>query len=228
MKLKDSDFYKKYAEYSSNPQTKAVISLGFWLLFFIIIIMFARGTNNRKIENNGDFIKTSVNSYEYTYTDDENVIYGKVYGNKHLFNMSNHKYYYDGKDVYELNNFDFNKVLDFDISYLRITPKMINDLTENLNYTMDDDAYVYSVPLTNFMNLFSVDVPVNLDEASKYNIVIKKYYLKDKLCMVKLDLSNYYSYVKKDNRGLLTIDFYEQNKVNDFSLEYDGMIGVIK
>ena len=52
--------------------------------------------------------------------------------------------------------------------------------------------------------------------------------MKDKLCMVKLDLSNYYSYVKKDNRGLLTIDFYEQNKVNDFSLEYDGMIGVIK
>ena len=42
------------------------------------------------------------------------------------------------------------------------------------------------------------------------------------------DLSNYYNYFKIDNRGILTVDFYEQNGVNDFTGEYDGMIGVIK
>lgn len=127
-----------------------------------------------------------------------------------------------------MNDFELTKESNFNINYLKITPQMINDLTENLDYSMDDGAFVYNVPLANFMNLFFIDVPVNLDEVSQFKVIISKYYLNDKLCMVKLDLSDYYSYFKKENMGILTIDFYELNKVNNFSLEYDGMIGVIK
>lgn len=228
MKLKDSVLYKKYLEYSSNPQTKAVMSLCFWLLFFILIIIFVRSTNSKSVKKSNEVINDKINSYEYSYFDDKNVIYGKAYGDKHLFYLSNHKYYYDGKDVYSVNDFELTKESNFNINYLKITPQMINDLTENLDYSMDDGAFVYNVPLANFMNLFFIDVPVNLDEVSQFKVIISKYYLNDKLCMVKLDLSDYYSYFKKENMGILTIDFYELNKVNNFSLEYDGMIGVIK
>lgn len=227
MNLNDNKFYKKYLEYSSNPQTKAIISLCFWLLFFIIVIIFARGTN-KSINKNNEFINDKVNSYEYTYKDDKNIIFGKAFGKKYLFNASNHKYYYNGKDVYEIEDFNLVKVSDFNIDYLKITPQMINDLTLNLTYSNDDDFFVYNVPLSNFLNLFSLDVPVNLEEADKYNVVIRKKYINDKLCIVKLDLSNYYNFFKIENRGLLTIDYYEHNKVNDFTSEYDGMIGVIK
>ena len=194
----------------------------------IVFCYYYRSTNSKSVRNNNQVINNQINSYEYSYVDDKNVIYGKAYGDKHLFYLSNHKYYYDGKDVYLVNDFDLTKESNFDIGYLKITPQMINDLTENLDYSMNGDAFVYNVPLANFMNLFFIDVPVNLDEVSQFKVVISKYYLNDKLCMVKLDLSDYYSYFKKENMGILTIDFYEQNKVNNFSLEYDGMIGVIK
>ena len=66
MNLKDNNFYKKYLEYSSNPQTKAIIYLCFWLLFFVFIIIFARSTN-KNVKKNNEFVNDKVNSYEYTY-----------------------------------------------------------------------------------------------------------------------------------------------------------------
>lgn len=227
MNLKDNNFYKKYLEYSSNPQTKAIIYLCFWLLFFVFIIIFVRSTN-KNVKKNNEFVNDRINSYEYTYKDDRSVIFGKTFAGKHLFNVSNHKYYYDGSYIYEIEDYNLNKVFNINVDYLKITPQMINDLTLNLKYSIDNGFFVYNVPLSNFLNLFSLDVPVNLEDAGKYNIIIEKKYLGGKLSVVKLDLSNYYNYFKIDNRGILTIDYYEQNKVNNFTSEYDGMIGVIK
>lgn len=105
---------------------------------------------------------------------------------------------------------------------------MINNLTENLEYIKDENAFVYNVPLSNFLNLYFDDVPVDLSEVQDLSIVVSKYYFDNKLGMVKLDLGSYYEYFKLDNKGILTIDFYQQNKINDFAAQYDGMIGVIK
>ena len=49
-----------------------------------------------------------------------------------------------------------------------------------------------------------------------------------KSSFVKIDLSSYDDYCGKENNGLLRIEFYEQNKLNNFTEEYDKMIGVIK
>lgn len=105
MKIKDSNIYKNYLVYKSNPQFKTIVSLFFWLLFFFFIILFARGANKKDLNNN-QVINDRIKSYEYTYTDGEKIIYGKNYDNKHLFIISNHKYYYNGVNVYEVNDYN--------------------------------------------------------------------------------------------------------------------------
>ena len=228
MKFKDNKFYKKYLEYKSNPQTKDVISLCFWLLFFFAVVVFAR-LSSRPVSNNSDnFVNELVNNYEYSYIDDKTIIYGKTFNGNHVFNVLNGRYYYDGEDVYEIKDHSASIVKNDFINYLKITPQMINSLTENLNYSVFENALVYKVPLSNFMNLFDNDVPLNLEEASKYDIIINKYYLDDVLYMVKIDLSNYYRYYNQEDRGLLTIELFEQNKISDFSNEYEKIVGVIK
>lgn len=228
MKLKDSNFYKKYLEYSLNPQTKALISLCFWFLFFLTVVLFARFSSKQNLINKDNYVNERINSYEFTYKDEKDTIYGKSYNGKYVFNSLNTKYYYDGNNVYEINNHNASLINSDVLKYLKISPKMISDLTDNLSYDVFGDELVYKVPLSNFLNLFDFDVPINLDSLDKYDVMISKFYSKGLLYMIKIDLSSYYLFKNDENRGIITIDFYEQNKINDFTDEYDEMIGVVK
>lgn len=227
MKIKDSDIYKKYLEYSSNPQAKALISLCFWFLFFLAVVLFARFSSKQNLIKD-NYVNERINSYEFTYKDEKDTIYGKSYNGKYVFNSLNTKYYYDGSNVYEIKGHDASLINSDVLKYLKISPKMISDLTDNLSYDVFGDELVYKIPLSKFLNLFDFDVPINLDSLDKYDVKLSKFYSKGLLYKVKIDLSSYYLYKNEENRGIITIDFYEQNKINDFTDEYDEMIGVVK
>lgn len=192
----------------------------FWIIFLIFAVIFARAINSgSNTSNNSSTIKKSaINNYEFIYSNSISNIYGKAYDNKYLFVFNNSEYYYNGEKTYLVLDHSLKEVA-FDIGIIQITPSMVDELTDS---SVSSDKSYY-VPLYDFMNLYDVDVPVNGDEANKYNIAINKYYKDDNLYMIKLDLSNYYLFKGIDNTGVITIDLYNQGNVNDFSKEYEGL-----
>ena len=214
----------------NDSQKKTIISLALWSIFFVIIILIVRGIGSQNTSSNvsDNYVNDKLNNYEYTYSNDKIVVFGKMYNGKQVFMVFNNKYYYDGKYVYEVKDNTLTLVPDFDLNILKITPDMINNLTLKLSPNKREGADEYYIPLSNFINLFDGDVPVDVSGAGGYNIIVSKYYNGDKLYMIKVDLSNYYKYKNIEDNGILTIDLYEQNRVNNFSSEYERMIGVIK
>ena len=226
-KIKESEAYKKYKELKANPQTSAIMSLGVWLLLFGIIILFTRGlTSNSYSSVKESTVNTRINSYEYTYKNDDITIFGQSYNNKQVFTILNNKYYYDGENTYIINGNENTVIPNFDLSILKITPSFVEELTSNLNSTQVGDAKQYLVPLTNFINLYEIDTAVDLSLASNYNVIIQKFYKNASLYKIDVDLSNYYNINNMKNSGKLSIYLYNVNKLNNFTLEYDKLIGV--
>ena len=221
-KIKESEAYKKLL---SNLQVNAIISLGLWLLFFGIIIFFVRGIGSSSTKEEVN-LNSKLYSYEYTYKNNKITIFGKAYHNKQVFTVLNNKYYYNGENVYLLNDREFQMVPNFDLGILKVTPFMINNLTDNSSFTENNGVKQYLVPLVNFINLYEIDTDVDLSAVSNYNIVIRKYYLDSELYKFEIDLTNYYRMNNLDDSGILTINLYNKNKLNDFTLEYDMMLGV--
>lgn len=216
-KIKNNEVYKKYKE---DPEKRFRLSLAFWGILFLIIILITRFnfTGGHTYEND----ELKVKSYEYVYYNNVNKIFGSYYNGRNCFIIDNNKYYYDGEDVYSVFDHDL-KVVNLEMGLLRIDVDFIESITNGLNYT-NNGYRRYLVPLTNFINLYDGDTMVDLSGTDNYNIVIDKYYKDDVLEMVKIDLSNYYLYKGISNDGVLTIDLYNVNKVSDFSLGYE--IGV--
>ena len=225
-RIKESEAYKKYKELRSNSRTSAIMSLGIWLVFFIVIIIFVRGINSGNSSRQINNVNSRLNNYEYTYINNQMTVFGQIYDGKQIFTISNNKYYYNGENVYLVNGKMLELMPNFDLNILKITAKMIDDLTINLDFTQNGEVRQYLVPLVNFINLYEFDVRVDLSEASNYNIIVQKYYDEDDLYKIEVDLSNYYKFNNLNNSGKLIINLYNKNKLNDFTLEYDKMLGV--
>lgn len=219
-KIKESGVITKYKDLRSNPQTKAIISLGFWLLFFFVIILFTRSTT--RVSSNLSK-KENIYSYEFTYSNDVNVIFGKSYNDEKLYTILNQKYYYKDNIIYNVDGHNLTENSNVGLGVLRIDLKMIDSLISNIN-EMDNGEYKrYLVPLSRFLNLFE-DASGDLTNASSYNIIIDRYYKDSDIYMVKIDLSSYYSFRDLNNDGILTIDLYNVNKTSDLK-EYFSMLG---
>ena len=217
-KIKESEAYNKYKELKENPQISAAMSLGVWLLLFIIIIVFTRGINSNNSSVKEVNISSKFNNYEYTYKNDDITVFGKYYNKKQVFTILNNKYYYNGENVYIINGEEISIAQDFDLNILKITPSFVEELTSNLDYTEVDGFKQYLVPLVNFINLYDVDTAIDLSVASNYNIIIQKFFKNYNLYKIVIDLSNYYNINNIKNSGKLSIYLYDVNKVNNFTL----------
>ena len=229
-KIKENPYYQKFKEMRADPKQRSITSLILWFIFFVIIILFARGlTNTHANLENTERQKTTLSdsNYEFTYSNNSGVIFGQVYDDKLEFMYGGNRYYYNGGSVYLIKNQHATIMPNFDLNVLKINKKMINNLIGNLNYNMDGEAKQYLVPLSNFLNLYEVDVEADLSLANQYNIVINVYENDDGIYMYKLDLTNYYNYRGLNNDGILTIDIYN-SEINDFTKYYDELVGGVK
>ena len=216
-KIKENPYYVKFKEMRADPKLRPLTSLIFWFIFIIIVIIFVRSTSGTK--QKVAEVRPSYSNYEFTYKNNSLTIFGQSYNGKLEFMAGNNRYYYDGENVYLIQNKTVSLMNGFDLNVLKITPSLINNLIANLDYTLKGEAKEYLVPLSRFLNLYEVDVEVNLSIANNYNIVIDVY---DD--MYQIDLTNYYAYKGLNNDGVLTIDIYESN-VGDFTKYYDNLIG---
>ena len=224
-KIKENPYYVKFKEMRADPKLRPITSLIFWFIFMFIVVIFIRSMNTStpttKVENE---VNQNILNYEFTYTNDNVVVFGQSYDEKKEFMIGENRYYYNGENVYLIKNQNATIMPNFDLNVLKITPALINNLIGNLNYNTVDEAKQYLIPLPNFMNLYEVDVEADLSLASQYNIIINVYEKNNNVYMYKIDLTNYYNYRGLNNDGILTIDIYSSD-VNDFTKYYDKLIG---
>lgn len=229
-KIKENPYYQKFKEMRADPKLRPITSLILWFIFFVIVILFARGlTSTRANLESTETQKTTLSdsNYEFTYSNNSGVIFGQTYDDKLEFMYGGNRYYYNGETVYLIQNQQATIMPTFDLNVLKINSKMINNLIGNLTYNMDGEAKQYLVPLSNFLNLYEVDVEADLSLANQYNIVINVYENDNGIYMYKLDLTNYYNYRGLNNDGILTIDIYN-SEMNDFTKYYDELVGGVK
>ena len=209
-KIKENTYYKKFKEMRADPKLKPITSLIFWLVFMVLLIIFVRVSSSSVQRNEPLELKQDLSSYEFTYTNNSGVIFGKADNDKLEFILGNNRYYYDGENVYLIKGRNVQMISNFDLNVLKITPKLIENLISNLTYNMDGEAKQYAVPLSRFINLYEFDVEVDSSKADSYNILVNVYEKDNEIYMYKLDLSNYYKFRGLNDSGILTIDIYDE------------------
>ena len=230
-RIRENEKYQKLKELWNDPKAHSLIVLGFWLVFIVIVIAFVRSNYSYKPvdsevnTNIGDF--ASVKNYDFTYQTSDLLISGQQYGAKQVFYLNNHRYYYNG-NVYIIDN-EAKIQNDFDLNVLKINHLMLNNLLSGLSYSSLDGYRQYVVPLDRFINLYEIDTDADLSKAMSYNVVVNVYNSDNTIKKVAIDLTNYRLFKTGNNTNyLLNIYYYNINKVYDFSLEFDKMIGVVE
>lgn len=224
-KIKDNKWIQKYKELNENPKNRDLLKIFFWILFLIVAVILVRSTTSssevQKLDN--DKVK-DVSSYEFTYRDNEKTVFGEVYKDKMIYYYGNNKYYKNEDGVYLVNDHKL-EVQNINENWFNITPSFIINLTKKLSPSLEGDSKTYLVPLSNFINVYEVDTEVNLTQAMNYNVAIQTFEKKDMIYKVSLDLSNYYMFRGYPDTGVITINYYNVNKLNDFSSEYEDLLG---
>ena len=222
-KIKENPAYIKFKEMRADPKLRPITSLVFWLIFMAILILFVRSLSNNST-NNVQIVNNTLSNYQFTYKNDRMIFLGGNYQNKLEFVFQNNRYYFNGDNVYLINQHKAVLVPNFDLNVLKINVDMINNLIGNLDYMMNGEAKEYLVPLSRFLNLYEIDVEADLSLANQYNIIVDVYESSNRVYMYKIDLSNYYTFRGLHNDGILTIEIYDSG-VHDFTKYYDELVG---
>ena len=229
-KIKENEKYQKFKELWANERTHSIIVLGLWLIFFAVLVLFIRTTAPTPTSNDtiNDVVGTNfdkMSNYSFSANSDNVQVNGFVYNDNMEFILNNQRYYVDN-DVYLISG-DKAEKKDFDLSFLKINAKMLDNLLGELKGTEKDGYTQYLVPLDRFINLYEIDTEADLSKAMSYNILVNVYKNKDdSIKGVILDLTNYRLFRFNDNKPfVVTIYYYNINEVSDFTKGFDKIVG---
>lgn len=217
---------KQLKEFLSDKRNKAIVKLGFWVIFLLFVIIYVRvmnSRNNHYIENKPDVPtitlpltiteavkKLEASNYEFSFEYDVNnnksIVNGKKYNDKWQFSYNENNYYYDGK-LYlineqgrvEVENSNFNYILMLDSN------KIYNYLLKS-EYDYKKESSDGTITISSKLKL--KDFEFNNNEFND-DIIIETNELNNDLINISIDLTNYF---KINNSEILSF------KVN---LKYD-------
>ena len=219
---KEKTKWEKFKEAWHDPKKHALIVLGIWGILFFLAILFVNlnFTRVEKVNTKTSPLETfkDMQSYEFSYKTVDTSLNGMAYEDKYILYLDNEKYY---------KNSVLYKIPDLTPStepeLLKINNEMIYNLISNAEGIEKEGYKEYSIPLTTFTQLYENTV------SNGNNIVIDLYQKDNKINKVIIDLTNYYiSKGINTNSYLLEINYYNINKLNDFTHEYDEIIGGTK
>lgn len=162
-KIKENESVVKIRELLKNRRTRAFVSLGLWLIFFIFVFSLLGNSENAnhpapvKIESNYQYQMT------FLINDQTYVVNGVRNGKNESFSLSNQTYFLENDQLYLF--FNDTKVLQnstilLDIDFLKLRPEFFKKLVlqGNLEYTTNYESGVvkkgYSVPVSKFVELY--------------------------------------------------------------------------
>lgn len=222
-KIKENPKYEKLKELWKNEKTHSLIVLAFWLIFMLGLIIFVRLSSTQTTQTSQTETSNleDLKSYEFSYTINDTNYNGEYYDGKTLFYLENNRYYAN-ENVYLIKGVEAIKQEKFDIGLMKINSKFISNLIEGLTPTTTDNYKRYIVPLDRFINLYEKDTDINLSDINRYNIIIDIYEKENK---ITLDLNSYFTLKNNPQNAQVTIYYYNTNNINDFSKNYEKMIG---
>lgn len=197
-KIKENEYVVKIQELLKNRRTRALVSLGLWLIFFVFVFSLLGKEEKPNlpkpvvIESNYEYQMTFVVN-EATY-----LIHGVRNGNEESFSLLNQTYFLEHDQLYLF--FNDTKVLQsstslLNIDFLKLRPEFLKKLVleENLEYTTKYESGVikkgYSVPVSKFVELYdgsviTDDQLISIELSEKDGLLIE----------VHMDLVNFQKY----------------------------------
>lgn len=164
-------FFRTFKEAWDNPRLRAIITLGFYVVFFLfvfiyIFVMESIGQNSgiKSLQEADPFMAyQSMKSYEYTYditsTDGVNSLNHKILGvhteNLDSFSINNYKFYIQDNVIYsKIEGVQITDILPIDLMMLtpsNLSNYFVNDyLTNKTTYENGDMKAEFSIPVYNF------------------------------------------------------------------------------
>lgn len=224
---------KQLKEFLSDKRNKAIVKLGFWVIFLLFVIIYVRiinNRNNRYIENKPDVPnvtlpltitdavkKLETSNYEFVFEYDvnnnKNVVYGKKYNSKWQIKHNENNYYYDGKlylitesGKQEIDGSNFNYILMLD-AY-----KIYNYLLK-AEYDYKKESSDGTVTIGSKLKLKDFD---NID----YNddIIIETNELNNNLINIDVDLTAYFKINKPEiSHFKVNLKYDKFNLIEEFN-----------
>jgi len=182
------NYIKEIKEFLKDPKKKALMQLGIYAIFFILVFIFIstgeKHINVPSVSSPDTPIEyyENMSSYDYKVTysniDKVDIIEGTYYNNTSLFTYNNLKYYYENL-LYVIDNDSYTLAsIEYDISKIfnKNLYSIFNDLKEEskttykdgkvvTNYTLDSNKiynYLFDEE-SNYNNLVNVSITENND-----------------------------------------------------------------
>ena len=203
-KQKRKERKQKVKDFLAVKRNKALVKLGFYFLFFLIIILYIRFASRKTTyvpsPSLPDTITTSISNinidnYEfdinYQINDEIYHIKGQKYGDKYSFTYNDALYYYD-KDLYMIGD---EKILiePNDMSYLlMLDAKKIYNFLYNATYNYRQEDANHNITINSFISISDFSKLLGKQEEGNAKITFDTHEKNDVLTSIDIDLSNYF------------------------------------
>jgi len=220
-----------FKEKWKDKRFRSFFYLGAWLLFAVLIVSAYRPQYNSEVksyqEKQNNIVNSSVmQNYDYTFLDTKdakiNVVTGKVYNDYHLFSIDGINYYYNGL-VYQMVTPPV-KMESFDMGYLKITPKVINNMID-LSETLSTNKYKLS--LVDFLTLYDANKLSGYDATLLQNkyVTIEVFKEDNIFSKVTIDITELIKITEPAvTSDILTFNYTNVNQIENFKEEYEGQV----
>lgn len=191
------EYFKKIKELLKDPKKKALVQLGIYGIFFLIVFILLSNGGKSSNSNYSDYVEenTDVTNYEYVYKLNNNEVINQITGtlnnNEDTFNYNGLNYIKKEGVVY-LNNTPVT--LDFDVDkYKYNNIELLIENNDSKTTYNDSNKVVYNMNVIKYFNLLkevnncsimdcnNINVAITIEEDNYINYVL-------------IDLSNYYGY----------------------------------
>ena len=230
---------KLIKEFLSDKRNKALVKLGFWLIFFIFVIIYIRimnSINNKNYVNSDPIIENlpqtitesikslkDVNSYEFRYIYNLNgnnyEINGQAYDDKILINFNKNKYYYDGINLYLLSETSKEQIESNNIKYIQmISPSKIYSYLLKSEYNFKQENADKSIKINSKIKITDFGNQIGEELISEQFITFETTELNNSLNDIVVDLTSYCNLQDPNCLDLNVIVKYDNiNLIEDFN-----------
>lgn len=233
--ISGNEYVKKIIELWNNPRYRSLLVLGLYVIFFAVIIASINSStpnisnnSNNKIDIIGTYKK--MDNYRYKAiikNENEEILIGDVYENKHKITYDNNSYYYNNVYLYkqEENKYKvFNDKL-FEFEIWRLTPSLINDLKQKGNfeskteYTDGKVANTYKISVVDFIKMYFGD-----DTEGDGFISLTLHEDSERIIKVELDLTPVYKQNQFANQYdyKVTIEYDMINQISPIIVDLES------
>lgn len=220
--------FKKIREYWKIPRYRSLMTLGLYLLFFAVILLYIHFMSffdnpiEEKQEVNAVLTLATMDNYEYYYEIDSvgllgtssYTISGIRYEDQDNFKIGNDSFYVQDNIIYSVDeNKQITDIVQIDLLLLR--PNQIYEFLRNsmsanrIEYQNGEAKVTYSIPVT----MFNIAFLQGIDETNTDVVEITTYEKSNQIYQIDLNIynlmklvdSNFESYMVKITLRILII-----------------------